>query len=94
MKYGPNLEIEGSSVRCAHCSESLGDVSENIRRNLAIEEADIEDAGPRYVDPSRFVGVEMVFRKFYCPGCAVMLFTETAKAGDPVLNGFDFTPLE
>lgn len=89
MKYGPNIEIEGDTVRCAHCEESLGDVSENVRRNLAIEETSIKEAGPRYVDPSRFVSEDMVFRKFYCPGCAVMLFTESAKADAPVLDGFD-----
>lgn len=81
--------VDGNTMTCAFCEESLGTISENFKRNLAIEEVGVEEAGPHYVDPSRYVNADMVFRKFYCPGCGTMLFTETAQDGDPVVNEFE-----
>lgn len=88
MRIGEQLELAAGDVTCAYCEESLGSATENFKRNLAVEEGGIERAGPHYVDPSRFVDGEMVFRRFYCPGCGTMLFTETARKGDPILAEF------
>jgi N-methylhydantoinase B len=89
-QIGEQLNIVDESIMaCSFCEEPLGSISENFKRNLAIEEVDIEEAGPHYVDPSRYVNADMVFRKFYCPGCGTMLFTETAQDGDSVVNEFE-----
>ena len=89
MQIGEQLDITDENVNCTHCEGTLGSVSENFKRNLAIEVDSIEEAGPHYTDPARFVDADMVFRKFYCPNCGTMLFTETARDGDPVLDEFD-----
>lgn len=89
MQIGEQLDVDGETVHCSFCDESLGAVSENVKRNMAIEQAGIEEAGPHYIDPGRFVAGEMEFRKFYCPGCGTMLFTETARKGDLILDEFD-----
>jgi acetone carboxylase gamma subunit len=89
MQIGEQLEIANNHVHCSFCGETIGDVSENFKQEMAIEQTDIEDAGPHYVDPSRFVDGQMEFRKFYCPDCGTMLFTETARVDDPVLDEFE-----
>lgn len=89
MQIGEQLEITGEDVYCSFCGEALGAVSTNFKRGMAIERTGIEDAGPHYIDPSRFVDGKMEFRKFYCPECGTMLFTETARADDPILDEFD-----
>lgn len=84
VRIGDQLLIDGGTVHCGTCEESIGPVSENFKRNLAVEQTGIADAGPHYDDPSRFVDEEMSFRKFYCPECGTMLFTETARPDDPI----------
>lgn len=86
MRIGEQLVITDGQVSCAFCDGTLGASSENFKRDLAIERGGIEEAGPHYVDPARFVDADMEFRKFYCPECGTMLFTETARQGAPVLD--------
>lgn len=84
MKIGDQFTVEDGVVSCGFCSAELGANTENVKRNLAIEQVGVEEAGPHYEDPSRYVDQEMVFRKFYCPECATMLTNEVARPEDPV----------
>jgi N-methylhydantoinase B len=89
MFIGDAYEIEGSRVHCNRCGEDLGDSGENIKYNLAVEEGGIENAGSVFIDPSRFVDDEMVFRKYYCPNCAHLVSTESVRKGDPPVKEFE-----
>lgn len=92
MLIGDYLAIEDGTVACATCDETLGSTDEHFKENLAVSEGPIANAGPHYIDPSRFVSEEMVFREFYCPRCGALLFTETARKGEPVLEEFNVIP--
>lgn len=92
MLIGDYIDIADEIARCAKCDEAFGPISENLKTNLVVQELSLEEAGPRYVDPSRFIDQEesqMVFREFYCPSCGTMIFTETARKGEEVLNEFE-----
>ncbi|WP_121743608.1 acetone carboxylase subunit gamma [Natronorubrum halophilum] len=84
MKIGNQFIVEDDLVSCGFCSAELGDVLGNIKRNLAIEQVGVEEAGPHYEEPSRYINQEIVFRRFYCPGCATMLTNEVARPEDPL----------
>ena len=89
---GPHLTVDGETATCAECGETLGSITENLKAGLLVEEAPIEDAGPHYVDPERFVSEEMVFRRYYCPGCATQLFTESCKPSDEPVSEMELDP--
>jgi N-methylhydantoinase B len=88
MQVGPSLDVGESDVTCSHCDEHLSNTGESIKANLPVREGPITNAGPTMVDESRFVEEDMVFREFFCPECGTLLFTETARKGDPVLEEF------
>jgi len=88
MQIGESILVSDEDISCRHCDEDLGTVTDNVKTNLAVKEGPITNAGPTFVDPSRFVSAEMVFREFFCPGCGTLLFTETAKKGAPVVDEF------
>jgi N-methylhydantoinase B len=89
MFVGDTFEIEDGRVKCQDCGEELGDSTENIKYNLLVEEGGMENAGPEYVDTGRFVSDEMVFREYYCPNCAQLVFTEAVRKGDPPIKEFE-----
>ncbi len=76
---------------CLRCQESLGPVGSNYKLTALVEESDLSDANPYVGDPARYVDEKMVFRRFYCPGCAVLLDTEVARAQDPPLQDIEIT---
>ncbi|WP_227134716.1 acetone carboxylase subunit gamma [Halorubellus salinus] len=88
MHVGPSLDVGESDVSCSHCDEHLAGTDESLKTQLPVREGPITNAGPTMVDEDRFVSEEMVFREFFCPGCGALLFTETARKGDPVLEEF------
>ena len=45
----------------------------------------IQDANPLIVDPALFIDDEVVFRQFFCPGCATLLENEVILASSPVV---------
>lgn len=91
-EIGPHLTVDGDAAACAECGEPLGSVAGNLKSGLLVEEAPIEDAGPHYVDPERFVSEEVVFRRYYCPGCGTQLFTESCKPNDDPLSEVELDP--
>lgn len=91
---GDQLEVTDAAIVCTHCDSELCGPSENVKEHLLVDEGGNEEAGPVYDDPSRFVDEDIVFRKFYCPNCGTMHFTETARAGEEILNEFQIAPGE
>jgi len=77
--------------RCLRCNESLGPVGANYKLTALVEESELSDANRYIGDPARYVDEKMVFRRFYCPGCAVLLDTEVARAQDPPLQDIEIT---
>lgn len=89
MRVSEALELVGEGAgrayRCLRCEHSLGPVSANYKLSAKIEESALSEANRYIGDPGRYVDVEMVFRRFYCPGCGVLLDTEVARLEDPPL---------
>lgn len=89
MQVSETLGIAGSAAdrtyECLRCGHSLGSVSANYKLSAKIEESSLTEANRYIGDPSRYVDVEMVFRRYYCPGCGVLLDTEVARLEDPPL---------
>jgi N-methylhydantoinase B len=73
-------------THCAQCGTELAASGESVKSKLALHEGPITGAGPKFVDPSRFVDATMVFREFFCPQCGALLASEVAREGDDVLN--------
>lgn len=94
MLIGEYIRVSDGTAACNRCQTEFTAVSENFKNGLAVREFPIERAGPHYVDLSRFIADDesMVFREYYCPGCATMLFTETAREGEPPVNEFELDP--
>lgn len=72
-------------VRCERCGQTLGPVAENYKLHAVRKDRPIQDANPRIVDPAMFIDREVVFRQYFCPGCAVALENEVILAdSDPI----------
>ena len=71
---------EEGVVRCERCGHSLGPVTENYKLHAVGKERPIQAANPCIVDPARFIDREVVFRQYFCPGCAVALENEVILA--------------
>lgn len=76
---------------CAQCGTAIGSTAEDPKAGLAMYEHDITEIAPAFEDPAYFVDTPMVWREFFCPGCATRLATEVARHGDPPLAEFHLT---
>ena len=76
-------EANGTSVcTCVACGHVLGPASEPWKEHAIRRETPLARAG----GPAWDTGDDAVLvREFFCPGCAVLLDTETAMDGDPPL---------
>lgn len=92
MQLGNHIRLDGADAACEECDERLGRIDENLKTGLLVDEQPVEEAGPYYVDPERFVSDEVVFRAYYCPGCGTRLFTATAQPDDPPLSEVELDP--
>jgi N-methylhydantoinase B len=75
----------GRGYRCARCEHSLGPADQNYKLAALIEQESVSTTNPHTGDPARYVDEKMVARRFYCPGCGVLLDTEIAREQDPPL---------
>lgn len=73
---------EGQAV-CAACGHDLGPATKPWKDHAQRREIPLAQAGGQAYDTGH-EGV--LLRHFYCPGCAALLDTETAMAGDPALD--------
>lgn len=77
---------DGREYRCNRCGETFCGVDENYKEFVACEESGLQDANPLISDPARYIDVEMVLRRYYCPGCGVQLDAEVCRAEDEPLR--------
>ena len=71
-------------IACMGCDQELGPKGKPWKEAAQIDEAPLKGSGGQpYSNASN-----ILLRRFYCPGCAKLLDTETALDGDPFLNDF------
>jgi len=76
---------DDGTVVCTRCSHSLGAADENYKAYAVRKDRPITDANPLIVDPRIFIDDEVVFRQYFCPGCATLLENEVILASsEPV----------
>lgn len=80
MQVDHHLEISDERYRCRRCDHDLGAATGNFKDGAVMKERPIEDANPLIVDPKTFIDDEVVFRQYYCPGCATLLENEVILA--------------
>ncbi|SOD72142.1 N-methylhydantoinase B [Jatrophihabitans sp. GAS493] len=76
-------------LACARCDTVLSDYRANYKFGLQICQTGV-DVLPGVSDPRVFLDEDMVFRRYYCPGCHTLLTTEIARASEPVLGEVRF----
>lgn len=85
MQLDHHLEIVDDRCRCRKCGHDLGPADANFKAHAVRKVRSIEDANPLIVDPKTFIDDEVVFRQYFCPGCATLLENEVILAeSDPV----------
>ena len=76
----PATAVE-SQVSCKHCGRTLAGADGNWKDTASLQETPMQSLGGPYSS-----GGEVLLRSFCCPGCSVLLKTETAMQGDPYLH--------
>jgi N-methylhydantoinase B len=79
----------GRVFSCRHCGQELGPVADNYKLSCLLEESALDQGNPTIADPAPFVDDVVVFRRFYCPGCAVLIETEVARPGDEPIRDIE-----
>jgi N-methylhydantoinase B len=78
----PTVAVAGGRHVCTACGHDLGPAGDTWKDHARCREVPLRVAG----GPAYDTGDDAVhLRHFVCPGCAVLLDTETAMAGDPPL---------
>jgi N-methylhydantoinase B len=67
-------------IVCRKCGYVLGSATRNFKEGAVVKERSVLDANPLIVDPSLFIDETMVFRQYFCPGCATLLENEIVLA--------------
>jgi N-methylhydantoinase B len=75
----------GREFQCARCQRSLGPSDKNYKLSTIIDESPVTDVNPLILDPKRYVAERIVVRRYYCPGCGVLLDTDVARAEEAPL---------
>lgn len=81
MQLDHHLEInDAGQIVCRRCAHDLGSAQGNFKNHAVCKVRPIEDANPLIVSPATFIDDEVVFRQYFCPGCAVLLENEVILA--------------
>lgn len=79
------VDRDAGAYRCAHCGEKIGSIDGHAKQELLVHQHPVADIGRRFGDPAVYVDDEIVWREFFCPGCATRLATEVCRPDDEVL---------
>lgn len=79
-RLSPTLTAAGDHAACARCGQELGAGGRHWKDAARLTETPAPELGGPYAG-----GVDVLLRSFSCPGCGLLLDTETALAGDPFL---------
>lgn len=75
---------EERELACARCGHHLGGYCDNYKRHLLMHEGPVTLI-PTTGDPAYYLDDRMLFRRYCCPGCKVLIATEVVREGEPVL---------
>jgi len=78
---GKRVTDTGTHTTCKHCGHALADSDVNWKETAVLQETPMQSLGGPYAS-----GGDVLLRSFGCPGCGIMLDTETAMQGDPYLH--------
>lgn len=76
------LATKAGRIVCADCGHALADAGTPWKRNAALTSVAVKELP----GAASAVDVQVVLRRFACPGCGSLLDTETALPGDPFLD--------
>ena len=86
---GPYLVLDRVSgkdmVRCSKCRHMLCEKNENPKLHALYQVEPLSHVGPHFPKDSPFL-----VRKFFCPGCQRLLFTEMAHKDDEIIQEIGF----
>jgi N-methylhydantoinase B len=71
-------------LACALCDSVIGDYRANYKLGLRMDESPMSSL-PHVDDPKVFLDEDIVFRRYCCPECAVLMSTEIVRASEPPL---------
>jgi N-methylhydantoinase B len=74
---------DAGTIVCRRCGHALGGADRSFKEGAVVREGPIQEANPLIADPRLFIDDEVVFRRFFCPGCATLLETEVILASSP-----------
>jgi len=77
-------------LACSACGKRLSDYRGNYKLGLLMHEGPVTLI-PLVRDPSDVIDAQMVFRRFCCPGCYVLMATEIVRRTDPLVREMTFS---
>jgi N-methylhydantoinase B len=69
-------------LACGECSTVLADYGGDYKLGMLVDDHSPEQVVPTNADPAVFLDDPMVFRRFCCPGCHVLMKGEMVRRGD------------
>lgn len=89
MRINAYLEVAADDagspvIRCTCCEATLGPADRSYKTYSLESRRPLADLGDHYAPPSGETRFEI--REYYCPSCLVLLDTDVALKGDPVVD--------
>jgi N-methylhydantoinase B len=82
-RISASLVVDDSGeIACMECGHALGPSGAHWKEAARLSETPLQGSGGEPYSNA----ANVLLRRFYCPGCALLLDSETALAGDPFLN--------
>lgn len=87
-EYLVSRDHEGHRVlACSRCGHIASDGRANYKSGLLTDVQPVTLL-PKVIDPSHFLDVEMVLRRYCCPGCQVLMAVEVARSSEAPFDEF------
>jgi N-methylhydantoinase B len=80
------MVTEQNQIQCSKCSHPFCDASDNYKNYAIVKEADFREIGLAQVEQSFYIDRKVVFRQFFCPGCATNIENDVVFADAPSLD--------
>ena len=77
---------------CAHCDRSLSRADGRYRLGCCELEQTLPEISPMFASTATQVGVELVFRRYLCPGCGLALDGEICRPDDEPVDDLTVLP--
>jgi acetone carboxylase gamma subunit len=85
------LDPDAETISCRECGETLCNANRNYKKYAAMRTGPVTDAGPPFEPPEEILGkdLDLEFRQFFCPNCAVLLDHSFARQDDEILHDIE-----